>query len=289
MTVRENNCIHRDGWGYTSTSSSWTFFFPIFTLVPYKNNHLLSNSSDRLWDLTLPVWHSEKQSHWGDFYITGLPRMESGKRGWVQAHLFDVFAEDWMPKEHSKSCLAAVTWWHCNTSQLGFLHWAKIQGIAGKILRWTMGRKPHSSHSNQLCANTADLVVGWDLLVITASQHGCISSSLSLCRAMQVCGCMVCTQRESMEQQISGLYKTSSWAVIPVVVVLLTTLGGLVQTYWLVSELTYLGERKGFHGGSVCSTQFTFLLHILRYHTPDRSWRKKGLKFDLCSFTVTLD
>lgn len=86
-----------------------------------------------------------------------------------------VFGEDCeCPKSSSKSCLPAVTRQHCNASQRGFLCWTKIHVSARKASRWTMWRWPHTSCSDQLCANTADLVVEQGLRPRTARKGGFI-------------------------------------------------------------------------------------------------------------------
>lgn len=100
------------------------------------------------------------------------------------------------------------------------------------------------------------------------SQPGSVDSSLNLCMsswAIQLCCCIV-QNRTHMKQQINRLRKTSSWALIPVV--LLTTPVASCRPIGL-SQFTYSGERKDFRGGTVCSTQLTFLRHILKHHTPD--------------------
>lgn len=178
--------------------------------------------------------------------------MESGKHGWVQAHLFGCICRRlWVPKEQSKSCLAAVAWWHCNTSQVGFLHWAKIQGSAGKVLRWTMWRKPHTSSSNQLCTNTADLVVVWGLLVITHSQEGWIHPSTSEWAVEQsrYVAAWFAHKGSHIKQQTMGCTN-----------LLLSSIPVVLLPHWVascrpigLSLNLHVGERKDFHGGTVCA------------------------------------
>ena len=149
-----------------------------------------------------------------------------------------VFGEDCeCPKSSSKSCLPAVTRWHCNTSQMEFLRWTKIHVSAGTAPRWTMWRWPHTSRSDQLCANTADLVVEQGLWPWIARKGGFIP--WPLCAQPEQSGfvpaCFPC-KGSHVKQWISyGVARNQLLSSNPSCAV--NTLGGLGQVYWHVSEL----------------------------------------------------
>lgn len=136
-----------------------------------------------------------------------------------------------------------------NASQMGFLRWPKLRVSAGKAPRWTMWRWPHASCSDQLRANTADLeqdLVEQGLWPRTARKGGFIRpvrsrSNLGLClHAFHAKGV------KWNSGLAMGLHETSSWALIPV----------LLLTHWVASGKS-VGLYLNFHswGKKDCFTE----------------------------------